>query len=116
MTNINCAWVAGLLEGEGCFTASRRKYGIGISVQCNMCDQDVIYSLDACTENIGYITGPRRQCGLGTKPYWHWQVGKKSDVVALCLTLLPHMCSRRANRILDLLIVANHFKSSDIAA
>ena len=30
MTNINCAWVAGLLEGEGCFTASRRKYGIGI--------------------------------------------------------------------------------------
>jgi len=101
--------VAGLLEGEGCFTlirqsnyASRSSYRRA-AVFCNMTDEDVVRHLQQLV-GIGRITFLRNKRKPNHKPTWRWRV-EGPPAIKLMEELLPHMFSRRSNRIREVITV-----------
>lgn len=110
MTECELAWVAGLLEGEGCFRlhrdnqrwGSRRYTYLRPRVICAMTDRDVIDRLQAVT-GMGRI-GLGRKTAPGHKTYWQWTVSRDNDAIELMRTLYPHMGERRRNKIEEICI------------
>lgn len=98
MNDTETAWVAGLLEGEGCFHL-KKKYGSYIN--CSMTDEDVIRRLHALV-GCGTVTPvqPRKE---GYKRVWTWRTGAREDVERLCVLLLPWMGERRSEKIHSIL-------------
>lgn len=102
------AWVAGLLEGEGCFTLkSRPNISCGtargnILVECHMCDRDVLERLHNIV-NCGNVNGPYKN---GTNPKHrprHMFRVSGTKAYKLMKLILPFMCSRRSTRIRQLI-------------
>lgn len=96
MTSDELAWVAGLLEGEGCFSIKQRS----ISISCNMTDEDTIAQLHELTEH-GRMRGPTTR--PNRKPIWGWDMSRRVDVVNLLVALRPYMGIRRTARIDEML-------------
>lgn len=96
------AWVAGLLEGEGCFTRkSRASSPRGIVVMCQMTDRDVLQKLFKLV-GAGYLRGPYPNGPRGRLPRYTFQVS--GDLAyQLMQQLLPLMGKRRSTRIRRLL-------------
>jgi hypothetical protein len=90
------AWVAGLIEGEGCIQlrAPARPH-----VSVSSTDKDVVLRLCQWTD-VGHVTGPR---GGTYKPVWHWNVTKRDDAAKLLERILPLMCRRRGGKIREVL-------------
>ena len=109
MTEAETAWVAGLLEGEGCFTVSYTKDSPVVRVQCHMTDKDALDRL-ATTVGHGTVRGPirfseetlARQDFVNKKPMYYWCVMKREVVDEMLETLLPWMGERRSLRIVEL--------------
>lgn len=103
MSKYEMGWVAGLLEGEGCFT--QRKNGTGtkiypaIDVQSG--DRDVIEKLIAYT-GLGNIGGPYKTRSPKHTPMFGWKMSSASARLIMT-TLIPHMCERRKTRIEEVL-------------
>lgn len=102
MLEADAAWVAGLLEGEGCFTLVRPEGKSGrITVTCCMTDKDVIEKL---REIVGcghiYDRKPQKE---SWKPAWQWVVATRAEVVQLITELRPYMGRRRTERIDELI-------------
>lgn len=97
-------WLAGILEGEGCFSI-RDTGGTnpGLSIQLQMTDEDVILRAFHLT-NLGTIYGPT-QYSNRRKPMYHWYVANKKEVVQILMTIYPLMHSRRQAKIKELLAV-----------
>jgi hypothetical protein len=94
-------WVAGLLEGEGCFTRKSSGTARNIVVTCHMTDLDVLEKLVAYV-GAGYLLGPYKNGQVGNKVRWVYNLhGLRA--YHLMKTLLPHMSSRRQIRISQLL-------------
>jgi hypothetical protein len=94
------SWIAGLLEGEGCFTKTGDGRGRVVPrVQLRMTDEDVVRTVGSMLGSAVSYTMPR-ECGR--QPTYKTQVsgGKALDLMRL---LLPRMHSRRSKRISDLL-------------
>lgn len=102
MTDEELAWVAGLLEGEGCFGVTWGKAGdFGrIRVEMVSTDYDVLGKLQDLAG--GRINGPYGH-KVFAKPQWRWRLNTKDEVNALIERLLPHMGSRRTEKIEELL-------------
>jgi len=80
MTEAELAWVAGLLEGEGCFFPMEyrtEKYGpyVYARVAVLMTDLDILQRLPQVT-GVGKINGPTIRKNPRHKPIWHWVVSK----------------------------------------
>lgn len=93
-------WVAGILEGEGCFTPSRQrvkgKQYTYARIQLNMTDEDVIRRFRD-TVGTGNLHGPRSYPNHPTwKPSWHWDCHGK-EALELMRAILPLMGERRTN-------------------
>lgn len=103
--NINrIAWLAGLLEGEGCF--SRR--GNCITIQLYVSDRDVIEKAQAI---IGAPSiGSRRPKNEKHKTCYYWTVSGP-EAAAWMMTLYSLMGSRRQERIKELLTVFKQAKT-----
>ena len=88
-------WLAGLLEGEGCFSVSKSsRKRTGIRTMLSMKDEDVVRRAHAL---FGY--GNVRQ---GKDGMWWWDTsGWRSG--ALMLMLYPYLGERRQKRIAELL-------------
>lgn len=87
------AWVAGIVEGEGCITVRKRYVQPLINV--NMTDVDIIQRLVEIT-GVGKVYGPYK----GTnKPRWEWKVQRINDCIELAKALLPWMGERRTQQI-----------------
>ena len=95
------AWLAGFLEGEGCFSSQRYYqnrtcwYDLP-SIQVNMTDRDVV-------ARAGRLLGGRQvsvrvNCKTKHKDQYVWRVNGKRAVHVM-RKLLPHMGKRRAKRI-----------------
>lgn len=95
MTPAEIAWVAGLLEGEGCW--SRRSQGRnGWDIKLSMSDEDVVYRLQGVT-GVGTVNkGTSRE---GHKDMWDWTVSKKEHREWLTGLVYPWMGTRRKARI-----------------
>ncbi len=102
MKRADLAWVAGLLEGEGCFTwkSKNRAQRSGLAVTCHMTDADVLRRLHRIvggTFHGPYTNGPR-----GRLPRFFWRIGGLAARQLMEL-LLPWMGKRRAARIEELI-------------
>jgi hypothetical protein len=102
-------WVAGYLEGEGCFQLAKsheRKdgsiYRIPI-VNVGCTDLDALLKLQAYT-GLGVVRGPYTDPKHPNwKPKYTWRVSRNRDAVYLMELVLPYMCTRRAQQINDVL-------------
>lgn len=110
MSEVETAWVAGLLEGEGCFTfgpwSNRKRVAPtrNIRVQCSMTDLDTIEKLHQLT-GIGNVQPESRKDKRRphAKPLYIWSAAKREDVIDLLVKIRPHMGERRGARIDELL-------------
>jgi hypothetical protein len=101
-------WVAGLLEGEGCFRVrknSLRKAGgryTEVCVEVNMTDEEVIRKLHAMV-GVGKVYGPyRADTNPNRQPIWRWTLTRTAEVQEFMLALYPLLGSRRQRRIKEL--------------
>lgn len=96
------AWVAGIIEGEGCFSLVRNGRCVNAVIIVKMTDLDVIQRLQKVSE-VGRITGPYKRGKVHWKPQWMWRVTKRADLLALCHLIRPWLCSRRTRRMAEIL-------------
>lgn len=96
MNQVEIAWLAGIIEGEGCFDRSKKV----VSIKVKMTDEDTIYK---CQEfsGMGNVSGPFIE-EEGHKPFWIWRVSKRRDVFRLFLAIAPLLSGRRKAKILEL--------------
>ena len=103
MNKSDLYWVAGLLEGEGCFTIKSRKAGTlrDIVILCQMTDEDVLKKLFRLT-GVGRLNGPYTNGPRGKRPRWTWAVSGR-PAYKLMKSLMPLMGKRRRARICELI-------------
>lgn len=106
MNNQQLGWVAGLLEGEGCFklntkTVKGLRYHYA-NVELNMTDEDVIRKTHAIV-GLGTVTGPYWSGRSADKQTWHWSIQKDEVAREFMRTVLPLMCERRSAKIAEIL-------------
>lgn len=97
------AWIAGLLEGEGCFSLHQRKERRNTkscAIHCEMTDEDVIRKLHLLS---GVGTVNFRPSRKNRKPTWIWSVQKKVDILEILLGIAPFMGQRRLEKISELM-------------
>ena len=96
-------WVAGILEGEGCFSIFKRKNGIHsqCSIQCEMSDRDTIEQLqkELTVGNIAYRSNENRG---NRKPTWILTIQKQQDVFDTLIRVMPYLKSRRLGKASEL--------------
>lgn len=96
---IDIAWAAGIIEGEGTFSIGKDRTK---SVIVRMTDKDVVLRLRSIFG--GNFTGPHVYLSApGRKPLYRWSVSRREEVVELLRAILPHMGERRTKRIKELL-------------
>jgi hypothetical protein len=94
-------WLAGIIEGEGCFDATRRRSNGAHypHITVNMTDEDVVRRCHAVAK-VGTVYGPHLSPSRAHhQPIWTWKVGKMADAVGLMMTLYPIMGERRQAKI-----------------
>ena len=93
-------WLAGIIEGEGCFTTA--KQGEQIVFWLSSTDKDVVQRVQQLLGfgNVRQI--PDHYTRLGTKPVWRIQAGARNEVLALMDEIYPLMGARRQARIDEL--------------
>lgn len=93
-------WLAGLLEGEGCFY--RQAHCNGMHIKLQMTDEDVVRKA-AIIMNVSCY--PQKPATLNRKPTWRLNCsGDKA--VAIAKRILPFMGRRRKEKIEELLSFA----------
>jgi hypothetical protein len=105
MDDAALAWVAGYLEGEGCFhlqQVDNQRFGLyrypRVIAACT--DLDVLQRLQRAS-GVGRIVGPTRR---GTNsPMWRWTVSTTREAVELMEAIYPFMGQRRRARIDEIL-------------
>lgn len=95
MNRDDTIWLAGLLEGEGCFDLHRSRYP---RIRLGMKDRDVV-------GRAATLMGSRVRVTLKPAPHaamWHTEISGAA-AVSLLWTLLPHMGARRSAKIAEIL-------------
>lgn len=102
MTEAQVAWVAGIIEGEGCFVFNNMngKAIASVRISVGMTDKDVIDELLNIT-GIGNIRFKKKQ-KEHWKDSWTWFVQKQEEQMALINVILPWLKSRRTAKALEL--------------
>ena len=101
MTDIDAAWLAGLLEGEGYFQITKPKpnHPTQVLIRLAMTDKDVV-------EKASKLLNVSINCKAKTtekKTIYSISLSRKDDVEKVLLQILPHMGSRRSERITECL-------------
>lgn len=103
MNHIDAAWLAGLLEGEGYFqiTKPRPNNPIQVLIRLSMTDKDVV-------EKAANLLNVPINCKAKTsekKTIYSISLSRRDDVEKVLLQILPHMGSRRSQKIEECLEV-----------
>ena len=95
MTNVEIAWLAGLLEGEGCFSTPKRRSGF---VKLGMTDKDTVVRASKLMN--GKVSKSKTDHRGGRKPEYicHVHGMRARQVMEL---ILPYMGKRRAKTIIE---------------
>jgi len=91
-----CAWLAGLYEGEGTLyrQTDARNGSVSYHLRLPMTDEDTVRRAHEIA-GVGYVYAlPRRQ--VGWKPQWVWVVRRRDDIAHVIRDLLPWLGNRRA--------------------
>lgn len=92
------AWVAGLLEGEGCFD----EYNKGGRIRLEMTDRDVVVKAKKILGGAGGIreVPPEKDCHSTT---YAITISAEGDLRYILPKILPYMGGRRSNIIRDII-------------
>lgn len=105
MTDVNRAWVAGILEGEGCFSirTMQKKTGTyhAFCVKLAMTDRDIVERFHSIV-GFGKFRGPVVQGGV-YKDIYIWTITGQKKVKEMCEAMLPLMGIRRSAKICEVL-------------
>ena len=105
MTEAQTAWLAGLLEGDGCFTqTSNRLGGRWPAVSLAMDDEDVVRRAHKLAGVGDVRAGQQRANG---KRQWRWVVNRSHEAAEVMERVRPWMGNRRGARIDELLTAWN---------
>ena len=101
LSDIELGWIAGILEGEGCFdlNIARRK----IIVTCGLTDEDVVKKLQSLLGGTIYVR-PKSRDAKATKDYYVWNLRTREIVIPFLHLIQPLMGNRRQKKIDDMLI------------
>jgi hypothetical protein len=94
MDNNEIAWVAGLLEGEGCFSLTKAKNRMYIS--CSMTDKDIIEKLYSL---IKYGTVIKDKLRPNRKQVYTWRMSNRREIDIFTSLIKPFMGARRTEKI-----------------
>jgi hypothetical protein len=108
-SELDYAWAAGILEGEGCFSIFQRKTAThnhkSLAIHCEMADEDVIRKLHAVFE-VGTVNVRENTKGRvdkrPRKKTWIWSVQNHAGILKVCGFILPYMGKRRTEKIEEL--------------
>lgn len=111
--DLDYAWAAGILEGEGCFSIFNRTAKCGTkqrdtkncSIQLEMTDKDTVERVYNIFK-VGSIKGPnirKRDEGRNRKPTYIWSVQNISGMKLVLEQIQPFMGYRRSEKIFELL-------------
>jgi len=106
LNDVDKAWVAGFLEGEGSFVPVQMGNQRVVRITASSIDHDVLLRLQAVT-GVGNINLNYPAKGAW-KACWIWQVACKADVCAMMRDIFPLMGARRQARIFALLVFIRH--------
>lgn len=112
MSDRDLGWLAGILEGEGCFAMAwdlRRKRR-QVQVRVCMTDEDVVRRCQSIS-GLGTLT-PQKPSTAWNKPHhkpiWRWYVGRATDIHDLLTLVYPLMGARRQERIAECLALVKN--------
>lgn len=97
MTDVELAWLAGLLEGEGCFGLDWLE---SERAMLAMTDKDVVLRVARLLDVAVFPTVRRTTTG---KEVWRVRIGRRTGVIPLISALRPYMGERRQVRIDEML-------------
>ena len=104
-SEIDIAWAAGLFEGEGCINLPKvtREHGYDspFRLVIQSTDEDVIIKICDLIEGC-YKQGPHKPTGHGIKLVHRFVIQGK-NAVGFSYQILPHLCSRRSERLQEAL-------------
>jgi hypothetical protein len=94
----NLAWVAGIVEGEGCIRLGDNNGGTtkALTLHVNMTDPDIVRRLQTIT-GCGRFYGPYDH-GSGKQMY-SWKSTRSQETYAVLMALLPWLGERRTARV-----------------
>lgn len=102
LTDIELGWLAGIIEGEGCFAVHRqkaqfyRKEYVYCRIYLASTDE---WTVDRCLEISGVGTKYHRKGQQAHwKDQWRWLVNKQADVADVTRTVYPLLSPRRQDR------------------
>jgi hypothetical protein len=112
MSRLELGWVAGLIEGEGCFFVTTRSaggYGPYSYARVTVCmtDRDVLERLQQVT-GVGTLEKVRERKDPAHKPISQWIVCRHEEAIELMRLIYPLMGSRRQAKIREVLA---HFET-----
>lgn len=102
------AWLAGLLEGEGCFYLDRNGSYAYPAVALKMTDRDIVERAALMVpgprkaEGLGATVNPAKPSQAGAKGLWRWQV-RGTKAVEVMRTVRPYMGERRGAKMDELI-------------
>lgn len=96
-SQIDIGYIAGLLEGEGCFLLRPERCP---RIVIGMTDEDTITNLPIRL-GIGSVSGPYDK-GENRKLVWEWHVNSYTEAARLLLAIYPLMSARRKIQIFPL--------------
>lgn len=107
MNEVEIAWLAGIIDGEGWFDCMEKEGRIpAVRIGVESIDLDLLQQCHSFS-GMGIVSGPRFR-GEDRKPIWTWRVGKRRDVFRLLLAIAPLLSNRRRARILEIVNKYQH--------
>jgi hypothetical protein len=115
LNGFQLGWVAGLIEGEGCFTIKKSKRKNGFSCQpqlkVSMTDEDVVRRL-ASLIPVGNVLRAGRKT-KGGKDVWMWTLTNSQALIDLMIVIRLLMGDRRRERIDSILAHSGFVRFDD---
>lgn len=97
MTESETAWLAGLIEGEGCFS----KLGGKLTLFIHMADRDVLEQAQRIVGG-GTVNGPYGQRAPHHRPMFRFYLREASALSAVVSEVWPWLSERRKTRITEI--------------
>ncbi len=93
ITDVQLAWIAGIIDGEGCLSIAE-KYGL-LYVRVYACNTDklMIDTLVSLTA-LGHVYLRKR--GGNHKPLWDWFITSNRDILDFLVKVLPYLVVKKS--------------------
>lgn len=102
VSEVQLAWLAGLLNGDGCFSLTfRRRDGrlkCDLSLTLTQCDPAIVERADDLINKLGVTPGisEYEPSGAGIRTKWNMRISKMAHILAVIDAVLPYMVGEKS--------------------